>query len=286
MGRGRTSRLHASEPRSPGRNLYYAPRVRSALDGNDGLEYEERGHRSLGDSATRLWLASALLLATNLIWLLTIALNLLGPLGPLTAGLLAWVALTLDVPGAFLLGAAYGRLRRETGDRRSILRMAICWGFVGWASLSVYWRFLIPLVTGTDVLDLFQGLLGASPGALILARNAWPSIQEIFAVWIAAAALFFVLHVLIALDYRRASEREWSLGVPAYAWLLGTGFSLVSTILIVVALLPVLAGGLLGPTFTAGALGKLLVTPNIMLSGYTASMQLSRVAMRGRSGRA
>src|SRR5436309_2649623 len=285
MEAGGLARLSGSGLRAA-KTLYRTSRVRSLLNEDEGLPYEERPPRSLGYSATWLSWASALLLATNLIWLLAVALNLLGPLGPLTAGLLAWVALTLDLPGAVLLGAAYGRLRRETGDRRSLLRMAIFWGFVGWASLSVYWRFLIPLVTGTDVLDLFQGLLGASPGALILARNAWPSMQEIFAVWIAAAALFFVLHVLIALDYRRASEREWSLGVPAYAWLLGTGFSLVSTILIVVALLPVLAGGLLGPTFTAGALGKLLVTPNIMLSGYTASMQLSRVAMRGRSGRA
>ena len=280
LGRPSGSGLRAAK------TLYRTSRVRSLLNEDEGLPYEERPPRSLGYSATRLWLASALLLATNLIWLLAVALNLLGPLGPLTAGLLAWVALTLDVPGAVLLGAAYGRLRRETGDRQSILRMAIFWGFVGWASLSVYWRFLIPLVTGTDVLDLFQGLLGASPGALILARNAWPSMQEIFAVWIAAAALFVVLHVLIAVDYRRSSEREWSLGVPAYAWLLGTGFSLVSTILIVLALLPVLAGSFLGPTFTAGAIGKLLVTPNIMLSGYTASLQLSRVARRGRSGRA
>src|SRR5207249_9059074 len=159
---------------------------------------------------------------------------------------------------------------------RSLLRMAIFWGFVGWASLSVYWRFLIPLVTGTDVLDLFQGLLGANPGALILARNAWPSVQEIFAVWIAAAALFFVLHVLIAMDYRRASEREWSLGVPAYAWLLGTGFSLVSTILIVVALLPVLAGGLLGPTFTAGAPRSFVATPLLSLPGGTARSHFRR----------
>src|SRR5437879_5044096 len=128
MGRGRTSRFHASEPGWPGRNLYYAPRVRSALDRNDGLENEERGHWSLGDSATRLWLASALLLATNLIWLLAVALNLLGPLGPVTAGLLAWVALTLDLPGAVLLGGAYGRLTREAGDRRSYLRAAIFWG--------------------------------------------------------------------------------------------------------------------------------------------------------------
>src|SRR3989475_836567 len=137
------------------KTLYRTSRVRSLLNEDEGLPYEERPPRSLGYSATRLWLASALLLATNLIWLLAVALNLLGPLGPLTAGLLAWVALTLDVPGAVLLGAAYGRLRRETGDRQSILRMAIFWGFVGWASLSVYWRLLLPPLTRGGGLERF-----------------------------------------------------------------------------------------------------------------------------------
>jgi len=226
-----------------------------------------------------LW-ASVLLLATNLIWILAVALNLLGPLGFLTAGALAWVALTLDLPGAVLLGAAYGRLKREAGSTRGVLRMAIFWGFVGWALLSAYWRFALPLVTGTDVQDLLQGLLGANPGALILARSAWPSILEIFGVWIAAAGLFFGVHILIAVDYRRSSGTEWSLGAPAYAWVVGTGLSFVSTILIAAALLPVLAGGLLGSTFVAGAVGKLLVVPNIMLSGYVSSLDLSRVARR------
>src|SRR5206468_5039372 len=109
------------------KTLYRTSRVRSLLNEDEGLPYEERPPRSLGYSATRLWLASALLLATNLIWLLAVALNLLGPLGPLTAGLLAWVALTLDVPGALLLGAAYRRLTREAGNRAKNLRLATVW---------------------------------------------------------------------------------------------------------------------------------------------------------------
>src|SRR3989475_12426908 len=121
--------------RRAAKTLYRTSRVRTLLDEDEDFPYEERPPRSLGYSATQLSWASALLLATNLIWLLAVALNLLGPLGPLTAGLLVWVALTLDLPGAVLLGAAYGRLRRETGDRRRrILRMAIFWGFVAWAS--------------------------------------------------------------------------------------------------------------------------------------------------------
>src|SRR5207245_1840795 len=108
------------------------------------------------------------------------------------------------------------------------LRSAIVWGFVGWVVLSAYWRFLLPLTTGTDVQDLFAGLLGANPGTLALAKKAWASVEEIFVAWIAAAGLFFVLHLLIAIDYRRASDMEWVKGVPAYAWLLGTGLSYVN----------------------------------------------------------
>ena len=238
--------------------------------------------RSLGDSATRLWLASAILLAANLIWILAVALNLLGPLGPLSAGILGWVALSADLPGVALLAAAYAGLTREQERTSSRLRSAIVWGFVGWVILSVYWRFLLPLTTGTDVQDLFAGLLGASPGSLALAKKASASVEEIFVAWIAAAGLFFGVHLLIAIDYRRASDVEWVKGVPAYAWLLGTGFSFVSTILIVAALLPVLGGGFLGSTFTGGAIGKLLVAPNIMLSGYVSSLQLGRAAIAAR----
>jgi len=243
------------------------------------LAYRGLSLRSLDDSATRLWLASAILLATNLIWILAVALNLLGPLGPVTAGVLGWVALIADLPGVALLAAAYAGLTREQERTSSRLRSAIVWGFVGWVALSAFWRFLLPLTTGTDLQDLFVGLLGANPGTLALAKKAWASVEAIFVAWIAAAGLFFVVHILIAIDYRRASHVEWVAGVPAYAWLLGTGLSFVSTILIVAALLPVLGGGFLGSTFTAGAIGKLLVAPNIMLSGYASSLQLGRTAM-------
>jgi len=266
--RGRNPLLFGASPESSGRDA--------------GLEYRGRLRRLLGDSATRLLWASVLLLATNLIWIFAVALNLLGPLGPLTAGILGWVALSADLPGVALLAAAYAGLGREQERTSSRLRSAIVWGFIGWVVLSAYWRFLLPLTTGTDVQDLFAGLLGANPGTLVLAKKAWASVEEIFVAWIAAAGLFFVVHLLIAIDYRRASDVEWVKGVPAYAWLLGTGLSFVSTILIVAALLPVLGGGFLGSTFTAGAIGKLLVAPNIMLSGYVSSLQLGRAAIAAR----
>ncbi len=254
---------------------------------NEGLANRRRLPRFLGDSASRLRWASALLLATNLVWILAVALNFLGPVGPFSAGLLGWLAFTFDLPGVLLLAASYASLKREQGQSNR-LRSAIAAGFVVWVILSAYWRFAVPLVTGTDIQNLFAGLLGGDPAALALARAAGASVEEIFVAWIGAAGLFFGVHVLIAVDYRRASDREWAAGVPAYAWLVGTGLSFVSTILIVVALLPVLGGGFLGSTFASGAIGKLLVAPNVMLSGYVSSLQLGRAARdpgreRGRS---
>src|SRR5437867_4051196 len=230
--------------------------------------------------------ASALLLATNLLWIVAVVLNVIGPLGPLGAGLLAWVAFDLDIPGVLLLAAAYAGLKAEEGLGWNRRRLAIIVGFVLWAGLSVYWRFVLPLAIGTDLQDLLLGLLGADPGALALAKGSWASMSELFAWWIAAAAVFFVTQVLVAVDYRRSSEGEWTAGLPAYVWILGAGVSLLSTILIVAGLLPVLSGGLLGSTFTSGVVGKLLVAPNMMLSGYLSSLQLGRSLTAARRARA
>ena len=253
---------------------------------NEGLANGERPPRWPGDSAARLTAASALLLATNLLWIIAVVLNVIGPVGSLSAGLLAWLAFVLDIPGVLLLAAAYAGLTREQGLGWTRRRLAIIWGFIFWAGVSVYWRFILPLAIGTDLQDLFLGLLGANPGGLRLAQASWASMDELFAWWIAAGAVFFATHVLIAVDYRRASEGEWTAGLPAYVWVLGAGVSLLSTILIVMALLPVLAGGLLGSTFTSGVVGKLLVAPNVMLSGYLSSLQLGRSLKAARRARA
>src|SRR2546425_1536997 len=135
------------------------------------LSYRRNLLRSLGDSATRLWLASAILLAANLIWILAVALNLLGPLGPLSAGILGWVALSADLPGVALLAAAYAGLRREQGRTASRLRSAIVWGVVGGVIPSGYLRFPLPLTTGTGVPDPVARLLGADPGSPALAEE-------------------------------------------------------------------------------------------------------------------
>jgi len=252
---------------------------------NEGLANGERPLRWLGDSAARLTAASALLLATNLLWIIAVVLNVIGPVGSLSAGLLAWLAFVLDIPGVLLLAAAYAGLTREQGLGWNRRRLAIVWGFIFWTGVSVYWRFILPLAIGTDLQDLFLGLLGANPGGLRLAQASWASMDELFAWWIAAGAVFFATHVLIAVDYRRSSEGEWTAGLPAYVWVLGAAVSLLSTILIVTALLPVLGAGLLGSTFTSGVVGKLLVAPNVMLSGYLSSLQLGRSLKAARRAR-
>src|SRR5947209_6985900 len=201
------------------------PRVPSPQDGNEGLANGERPLRWLGDSAARLTAASALLLATNLLWIIAVVLNVIGPVGSLSAGLLAWLAFVLDIPGVLLLAAAYAGLTREQGLGWNRRRLAIVWGFIFWTGVSVYWRFILPLAIGTDLQDLFLGLLGANPGGLRLAQASWASMDELFAWWIAAGAVFFATHVLIAVDYRRASEGEWTAGLPAYVWVLGPGVS-------------------------------------------------------------
>ena len=173
----------------------------------------------------RLAAASALLLATNLLWIIAVVLNVIGPVGSLSAGLLAWLAFVLDIPGVLLLAAAYAGLTREQGLGWNRRRLAIVWGFIFWTGVSVYWRFILPLAIGTDLQDLFLGLLGANPGGLRLAQASWASMDELFAWWIAAGAVFFATHVLIAVDYRRASEGEWTAGLPAYVWVLGAGVS-------------------------------------------------------------
>src|SRR2546428_12182804 len=138
------------------------------LEKNVALAVNRPPPRLFGNSATPLWSASALLLATNLVWILAVALNLLGPLGPFTAGVLGWLVLSLDLPGVALLAAAYAVLNREQGRESSLLRVAIIWGFVGWVALSAFWRFLLPLTRGTDLHDLVGGLVGANPGGLAL----------------------------------------------------------------------------------------------------------------------
>jgi hypothetical protein len=48
----------------------------------------------------------------------------------------------------------------------------------------------------------------------------------------------------------------------------------VGTVVTVDAILPVLGGGILGDNFSVGTLLKLIVAPNLFISGYAASLRL------------
>src|SRR3989442_11751516 len=104
-------RSHLERPLQKG--FTRRPRVPSPQDVNEGLATGKRQLRWRGDSATRLAAASALLLATNLLWIIAVVLNVVGPLGSLSAGLLAWLAFVLDIPGVLLLAGADAELTRE-----------------------------------------------------------------------------------------------------------------------------------------------------------------------------
>lgn len=221
-----------------------------------------------------------MLLASSLLWVLSVVLNFVGSGGLLTAGWFAWAAMATDIPGVLVLAWIYFALARHAMDRAQMRRRGIAWALVLWSALTVYWRFLLPLGSGTNVEDLFQGLLGAFPAGLALAQASPLLVQELFAVWTAAALIFAGAHALIALDYRRAGRDEWVKGLPAYAWLMAAAVSLAGTALVVYGLLVVLGGGEIMSSVTAGAVLKLLVAPNLFLSGYVASLQLGLTVVR------
>lgn len=228
----------------------------------------------------RLALASALLIVSSLLWLVAVLLNFLGPAGPLTAGVSAWAAMGLDLPGAFLLATIYASLGRRGRGAARARRKWIAWGVLLWCGLTAYWRFVLPAVAQTNLQDLFDGLLGGYPAGLSLAKGSATVVLELFGLWIAASIVYAAVHALIAWDFREAGDDEWVRGLPAYAWLLGAIVSLGGTAAVVVGLLPVLRGGPIGPIFTTGAILKLLVAPNLFLSGYVTSLQLGRAIRR------
>lgn len=236
------------------------------------MSFEVRSDASA--AGTRLLLASACLLVSSLLWVLAVLLNFVGPVGPLTAGILSWMAMLLDLAGALVLALVYLDLASGVGGRPRTVRRGIAWAFLLWAGLSAYWRLVLPTVAESNAQDLFSGLLGGYPAGLGLARGSAGVLEEMFALWVAASVVFVGAHVLITFDYGRAEEEDWVRGLPVYAWLLGALLSLVGTVVIVAAFLPVLGGGVVGSSFDAGAILKLLIAPNIFISGYAASLRL------------
>src|SRR5205814_840091 len=107
-------------------------------------------------------------------------------------------------------------------------------------------------------------------------RQDLPGMYPILGVWIAAAAVFVAAHVLLAIVRRTAPADDWARGLPVYAWILAAGISLVATVSIVLSFLYVLAGQPLADNFNAWLVAKVIVAPNVFLSGYASSLDLGR----------
>src|SRR5207248_9925630 len=107
-------------------------------------------------------------------------------------------------------------------------------------------------------------------------RRVLASRCQIFGVWIAAAAVFVAAHMLLAIVRRTAPANDWARGLPVYAWILAAGISLVATVSIVLSFLYVLAGNPLADNFNAWLVAKVIVAPNVFLSGYASSLDLGR----------
>lgn len=233
--------------------------------------------RALGP---QLLIASALFLGTCVLWILAAILDVTGPVGAVGSGLLGWAAMVLDLPAALLLATVYRRLADRARGSARWLRLGVAWALVTWVVLSLYWRFALPLVASTNVQDLFEGFLGAYPGGLATAMASPDVVLEMLGLWIVAAAVFAIAQALIVLDYRRAAPEDWVRGLPVYAWLAGSLVSLAGTAAIVVGVLPLLGGGVLGDGVTTGAILKLLVAPNLLVTGYWTSLRLGHTVSR------
>src|SRR5216117_4295531 len=106
-----------------------------------------------------LWIASALLLGTNLLLVLAVFVNLIGGLGPVNPSRILWAALGMDLVGVALLGwIIWDSAGRLEGPARLIRRIAALLLFV-WVGLTAFWRFALPAAIGTDIQELFIAFL-------------------------------------------------------------------------------------------------------------------------------
>src|SRR5438132_13634569 len=72
-----------------------------------------------------LWIASALLLGTNLLLVLAVFVNVIGGLGPVNPSRILWAAVDLDLVGVALLGwIVWDSARRVDGYARVLRRIA------------------------------------------------------------------------------------------------------------------------------------------------------------------
>jgi len=223
-----------------------------------------------------LWIASALLLGTNLLLVLAVFVNVIGGLGPVNPSRILWAALGMDLVGVALLGwIVWDSAGRVEGPVRLIRRIAALLLFL-WVGLTAFWRFALPAAMGTDIQELFTAFLIGPSDFPTRFREDLTAMYQIFGLWIAAAAFFVAAHVLLAIVRRTAGADDWARGLPVYAWILAAGISLVATVFIVLSFLYVLAGRPLADDFNAWLVAKVIVAPNVFLSGYASSLDLGR----------
>src|SRR5437870_12395607 len=95
-----------------------------------------------------LWIASALLLGTNLLLVLAVFVNVIGGLGPVNPSRILWAALGLDFVGVALLGwIIWSSACRVDGPARLIRRIAALLLFL-WVGLTAFWRLALPAALG------------------------------------------------------------------------------------------------------------------------------------------
>ncbi|TLZ83019.1 MAG: hypothetical protein E6K05_04495, partial [Methanobacteriota archaeon] len=137
-----------------------------------------------------LWIASALLLGTNLLLVLAVFVNVIGGLGPVNPSRILWAALGMDLVGVALLGwIIWDSAGRVDGPARVVRRVAALLLFL-WVGLTAFWRFALPAALGTDMQALFTDFLTGPSDFPTRFRQDVTAMYQIFGLWIAAAAVF------------------------------------------------------------------------------------------------
>src|SRR5213080_2684018 len=115
--------------------------------GLDGI-FRKAFAEALGDRPTSsrpvsegfLWLASVLLLGTNLLLVFAVFVNLIGGLGPVNPSRILWAAFGMDLVGVALLGWIFwDSAGRAEGPARVVRRVAALLLFL-WICLTAVWR--------------------------------------------------------------------------------------------------------------------------------------------------
>src|SRR5436853_508423 len=102
-----------------------------------------------------LWIASALLLGTNLLLVLAVFVNVIGGLGPVNPSRILWAALGMDLVGVALLGWLIWDSSGRVDGLPRVLRRVAALLLLLWVGLTAFWRFALPSALGTEMQRLF-----------------------------------------------------------------------------------------------------------------------------------